>query len=177
MLRWDSIRSDRTLDHPSGHSTFIQKISWSVPKQHQLVNFVRTVNCDEMLSHFIGLVSNGVNSIIPKKYVKVRANEPPWITSKFKSLLKKRQDALANNNKVTFNYYRNLINRYRKSCRAKYYENKVKDLNESNPRNWWSYVKSLSGMATPRSDIFDILKIPEIDTQSTSRNEIANVIN
>ena len=84
---------------------------------------------------------------------------------------------MANNNKVTFNYYRNLINRYRKSCRAKYYENKVKDLNECNPRNWWSYVKSLSGMATPRSDILDILKIPEIDKHSTSPYEIANVIN
>ena len=84
---------------------------------------------------------------------------------------------MAGTNKVTFNYYRNLTNWYRKSCRTKYYANKVKDLGESNPRRWWRYIKSLGGMVTARTDIIDIIKIPEIDTQTTSYCEIAIVIN
>ncbi|CAB4028659.1 Hypothetical predicted protein, partial [Paramuricea clavata] len=82
---------DTRLSYRKSLGRYLSNIKWSTLSELS--------TCDEMLSHFIGLVSNGVNSIIPKKYVKVRANEPPWITSKFKSLLKKRQDALANNNK------------------------------------------------------------------------------
>ena len=44
--------------------------------------------CKDKLLYFTDLVFNGVNSILPKKSVKIRTNEPPWITIKFKSLLK-----------------------------------------------------------------------------------------
>jgi hypothetical protein len=74
--------------------------------------------------------------MLPTKTIKINSNEPPWITTKFKRLIKKRQEALANDNIVTFNYYRNLVNRQRKTCRAKFYASKVKDLNESNPRDY-----------------------------------------
>lgn len=91
---------------------------------------------EEKLLHFLDLLSNGINTMLPTKTIKINSNEPPWITTKFKRLIKKRQEALANDNIVTFNYYRNLVNRQRKTCRAKFYASKVKDLNESNLRDY-----------------------------------------
>ena len=37
------------------------------------------------------------------------------------------------------------MNRERKRCRVIYYNNKVRDLKKTRPRNWWREVKHLCG--------------------------------
>ena len=65
---------------------------------------------------------------MPVKSKTVLSNEPPWITSSLKNLIKSRQNDLKNGNAVEFNWLRNLVNQVRKHCRAKYYEAKVQRL-------------------------------------------------
>ena len=52
------------------------------------------------------------------------------------------------------------MNRERKRCRAIYYNNKVRDLKKTRPRDWWRDVKKLCGNGgSARKDIRSILRI------------------
>ena len=50
------------------------------------------------------------------------------------------------------------MNRYRKSCRAKYHAAKVEHLRDCEPRRWWKEVKKLTGMqSATRMDVTSLL--------------------
>ena len=71
------------------------------------------------------IIKTGLDSILPMKPKIVHRTEPPWINSTLKTLIRKRQVALGRGDRAEFNHLRNLVNRERKRCRAKYYECKV----------------------------------------------------
>ena len=51
------------------------------------------------------------------------------------------------------------MNRYRKSCRAKYYAAKVEHLRDCELRRWWKEVKKLAGMqSATRMDVTSLLR-------------------
>ena len=66
------------------------------------------------------------------------------------------------------------VNRVRKRCRKVYYENKVKDLHYSKPRNWWREVKQLCGSAKSSSgrDLTSILHPDLVCDVPTLANKI-----
>ena len=69
---------------------------------------------------------------------------------------------------------RNKVNRERKRCRSIYYDNKVRDLKDTRPRDWWREVKQLCGKGdSARKDIRSILRI---HTDCTDR-DLADKIN
>ena len=86
---------------------------------------------------------------MPKREIRVCNADAPWMNHKLKSLIVKRQQAFMTVNGVNsilFKYYRNLVNRERKICRAKYFESKIQQLKGEHPKKWWSEVKRLSNM-------------------------------
>ena len=85
----------------------------------------------------------------PKLYV--HNTEPCWVSSRLKTLIRKRQTALHKGDVVEFRYLRNQVNRERKSCRAKYYRLKVEHLKECSSTNWWKEVKKLSDLSNPKT--------------------------
>ena len=116
---------------------------------------------------------------MPMKSETVVSNEPPWITSSLRNLIKLRQNALKCGNSVEFKRLRNLINRGRKQCRAKYYEAKVKHLKDCKPADWWKDVKKLSGMKSAYStkdEVYRSLEIVNGTTQNVTMN-LAKIIN
>ena len=65
------------------------------------------------------------------------------------------------------------LNRERKRCRWVYYENKVKDLQDSKPRDWWREVKQLCGSPkTTGSDLKSVLHPVLVCDESTLANKI-----
>ena len=49
---------------------------------------------------------------MPENVVKVHPNDAPWLSTKLKDLIRKRQVAFHNNKKSTqFKFYRNAVNR------------------------------------------------------------------
>ena len=62
----------------------------------------------------------------------------------------------------------------RKHCRKVYYENKVKDLHDSKPRNWWREVKQLCGSVKSSSgrDLTSILHPDLVCDVPTLANKI-----
>ena len=61
--------------------------------------------------------------------------------------------ALKENRSLQFKFYRNQVNRERKRIKSKYYEAKIIDLRNTEPKKWWSECKKLCGMSKPSIDI------------------------
>ena len=82
---------------------------------------------------FETIVKTGMDILAPKKAKAIHSNEPPWMNSKLKQLIAKRQRALAEGDLDKNRNLRNRVNRERKLCRARFYESTVEHLKESKP--------------------------------------------
>ena len=136
-------------------------------------------SCQEKTSLLQTTINVGLDSIVPLRNKTVRLNEPPWMNTTLKGLIKKRQKALNQENIREFKRLRNQINRQRKKCRAKYYENSVHHLKQCKPSAWWKEVKKLSGMNAIGVDSDEIVKAlkPGDNLSSTDKRDLANEIN
>ena len=134
------------------------------------------VTCEEKVSIFNDIVVNTINTIMPITAKKIHINDAPWMTTKLRGLIKKRQKALNNGNQTIFKYYRNKVNLERKKCRQTYFHEKIKSLKYTKPKDWWRAVKKISGMdPTLKPDILSCLQIEEF--QQLDKFVIANQIN
>ena len=104
------------------------------------------------------ILQTGLDIILPLKSKTVYPNEPPWINSTLKKLIKKRQRALNQGDHAEFNFLRNRVNRERKMCRSKYYECRVHHLKECSPAVWWAEIKRLGGVANSSGTRNNVLK-------------------
>ena len=126
---------------------------------------------------FESIVKVGLDLVLPLRSKTIHLNEPPWISSSLKSLIRRRQRAHSQGNLLEFRMLRNRVNRERKICRAKYYDAKVSHLKECKPSAWWKEVKKLSGMTSASYGGDYIMKsLQNIDGVS-SPLDLANVIN
>ena len=113
--------------------------------------FDQEFSCVEKTSLLVSIVTTGLRTNI------VRSTEPPWMTSKLSTLIKRCQQALNQGNISLFKGLRNKINLERKICRAKYYKNSVQHLKNCKPSSWWSEVRKLSGMQSAGRNSDEIL--------------------
>ena len=134
-------------------------------------------SCEEKSNTLETVIKTGMDILLPLKSKKVPANEPPWVNKKLKSLIHDRQSALSRGDTTNFHHQRNSVNRYRKSCRAKYYAAKVEHLRDCEPCRWWKEVKKLAGMqSVTRTDVTSLLR--NIDpVPNPDLTVLANTIN
>ena len=100
------------------------------------------------------------------------------MTSELKSLILKRQRAFHEHGteSVQFKFYRNAVNRKRKCCKATFYETKIDQMKESDPKSRWKVVKRLSGARqSSSSNLISFLDIDELER--SSMRVIADLIN
>ena len=130
----------------------------------------------EKLSILTGVINFGLDTIMPVRSIKVHETDRPWVSAQLKQLIVRRQKAFASGNKPLFKILRNKVNRERKRCRRVCYENKVKDLQDSKPHDWWREVKQLCGSPkTTGSDLKSVLHPVLVCDESTLANKINQV--
>jgi hypothetical protein len=136
-------------------------------------------SCKEKTSLFQTIINNGLDSIIPLRNKTVRLNEPPWMNTTLKGLIRKRQKVLNQKSTTEFKRLRNQINRQRKKCRAKYYENSVHHLKQCKPSAGWKEVKKLRGMNVIGGTSDEIVKAlrPGDYPSRSDKRDLANEIN
>ena len=117
-----------------------------------------------------------MNATLPLRSKTIQTNEPRWINPTLKKLIR-RQRALFQGNMPLFRLLRNRVNRERKVCRSKYYENNVAQLKQSKPSRWWSEVKKLSGMSSAINDTSSLVKSLQQLCKSSDNLKIANTVN
>ena len=131
-------------------------------------------SCDDKLAAATQIINYDLDAIMPVRSVKVHQTDRPWLNADLKRLIQKRQQAFSSGDTFLFRLLRNKVNRERKRCRAIYYNNKVHDLKNTRPRDWWREVKQLCGNGgSARKDIRSILGI---HTDCTDR-DLADKIN
>jgi len=86
-----------------------------------------------------------INYHFPIIESKQMSNDMPWVTDRFRQLIRAWQSAYRSGNVPVYNKYRNKVQRLAKQLQKQYYECKVQDLRTSNPRKWWSSVKKFLG--------------------------------
>ena len=116
-----------------------------------------------------------MDTIMPAKTINLHINDVPRMTGHLKHLIKCRQEALKDNCSTQFKFYRNQVNRERKYAKAKYYDAKLKDLKNTEPKKWWSECKKLCGMSKPVINI--AAKLLDESQAIEDKINLANEIN
>ena len=164
ITKWDT-RKSRKLEL----GRYLSSINWSIVDS--------LVKCEDKLVLMMNLINIGLNHIMPIQRDKVHVNDRPWITPKFKKLIRHRQNAFISGDTVRFRKFRNLVNRERKILRKSFFTSKVSQLKQTKPSQWWAAVKRISGMS-PLSGSQDLLSQLNIqDLANLSPTVIANKIN
>ena len=139
-------------------TTRLLKRDYRASNKQNLVTSLNTVNwtplmrlnsCDDQLDSFQRVVHNAMDSCTPLRYVKQHPNNKPWITPAIREFIKKRQQAWLNDDLPLYKVYRNKVIKLCKKARHKFYNDKINNIHESNPKKWWGGIKLLSGLSNP----------------------------
>ena len=142
--------------HPSRRAEFgryLCSIDWTSINSDQN-------SCEEMWKFFYDVIFAGLDLLMPIKEIKVSTTDAPWMNDRLKLLIKKRQQAFVTYGSKSINIfkkYRNLVNRERNSCRAKYNKLNIDRLKEYNPQHRRNEVKRISNFSNKQDPI--IIKI------------------
>ena len=97
-------------------------------------------------SFFNSTIRTLLDTHLPERKIRRCSSDRPWIDDSFRYLIRRRQIALLSENQPLYRHYRNKINRARKSLQRKYYQIKIKSLENEHPKRWWNSVKELVGV-------------------------------
>ena len=135
----DIVVSRRVCDHNRkvllAHE--LANINWSALYQMEL--------CEDMVTHFYNTVKTVYDAYLPVCNFKRHSSDKPWVTDRFRLLIRCRQFAYQTGNMTAFRKYRNAAQRLGKKLRQQYYNKQVSRLRQSDPRKWWKNVKQFIG--------------------------------
>lgn len=116
-------------------------------------------SCQSKFENFYQLLIKAIDKYLPFKIMRVHNSDKPWITTRIKSWIKRRQKCLAQHGKYSplFKLWRNKVQYAIKYAKKSFYNSKVKKLKESNTSKWWKEVKNLSGLADKKGQCFQNL--------------------
>ena len=102
-------------------------------------------NCEEKYDLFLTLVSNAIEKHFPLKRCRLSNTDKPWVTSRLKALISKRQTAFHKYGKLSIQYksFRIKVKSEISKSKSIYYHNRVKRLKDSNISKWWRETKML----------------------------------
>ena len=115
---------------------------------HDWGNLINLRSVRDKLDLFSTTMSEAmVDWFFPLQRTKCCTSEKPWITSKLKTLILRRQKSFVLHGKdsPTFKYWRNRVQQECKTCRNNFYERKFAALKDSNVKRWWKEIEGLTG--------------------------------
>ena len=128
--------------------------------------------CEDQLKDFQRVVTGAMNRCLPMRLVKRYPTDKPWITPEIKEAIKVRQQAWAKGNNHSYKIHRNSVIKLSKSGRRRFYNDKVSQMRDTNPKKWWDNIKLLSGLSKPAT--LTNITVNETIVRDT---DLANAIN
>lgn len=115
-----------------------------------LINFDWSVletinNIDAKVEYFNYCITTLLNYFLPIQTVERRQTDKPWVTDKFRRLIRCRQHAWTSGDRTTYNKLRNQVNKLSKHLRNQFYHRRMEGLRSNNPHDWWRRTKQLIG--------------------------------
>ena len=131
-----TIRSERRQKNEDGTRT-----DWSCVQHY--------TTCNEKLTCFNAILSKAIDSHLPMRSIKLHPSDKPWINTNIKKLIAKRQRAWLTGHPSAYSFYRNKATKLCRQSRRTYFNSKILNTKDSNPKKWWKNIKALSGFAKP----------------------------
>ena len=125
-----------------------------------------------MLDIFNKVLYTGLDLLVP-----IRRVCAPRMNDHLKSLILKRQKAFhdGDTESMLYKFYRNAVNRERKSCKGSFYKSNFEHMKEENLKVWWKEVKRICGFNSNPGKDFSHNHIEGIE--NLSDQDLANAIN
>ena len=119
------------------------------------------------LTLFYEILHTQINNHFPKKRTECTTSDKPWMTTKIKSLILKRQKAF-NLGHHTWRFYRNTVSRAIRTAKHSYTASKLSEANTSrDPIAWYWTVKRLCGIH-PKNRNFHITGMEDVSSLDTA---------
>ena len=117
---------------------------WMTQKDWSSV--LNATTCEEKFNKLMLELHFVIDKFLPQRTVRKHPTDRPW-TNKLKKWIFKRQTAFIRHGKdsTIYKFWRNKAQREIKAAKKHYYENRVADVEQTNPRKWWKQIKSLTG--------------------------------
>ena len=118
-------------------------------------------------------LDGAISIFLPQKISKKHPTDRPWITSKIKMWIGKRQFAFSRHAKDsgTYRHWRNKVQGAIKTAKHQYYHEKVAEVEHVNPRKCWRDMKKLAGQVAKQEWYHQFLD------KDTDIKRLANKIN
>ena len=90
-----------------------------------------------------------IDTLMPIQKVKVCSSDKPWVSSRMKALVYRRQRTFKTPGKdsVEFKRYRNKVQREVRNCKRSYYSSKFSSPKETKVSKWWIEVKTIGDLS------------------------------
>lgn len=107
-------------------------------------------NCEDKYAEFYKILRDAIDKFLPVISTKLTSSDKPWITTKLKQLINRRQKAFFKYGKDSPSYkqLRNLVQKECSLAKENYYSKKVTDLKSTNLSRWWKEIKNLGGLTS-----------------------------
>ena len=118
-------------------------------------------------------LDGAISIFLPQKISKKHPTDRPWITSKIKMWIGKRQSAFSRHGKDSgaYRHWRNKVQGAIKTAKHHYYQEKVAEVEHVNPAKWWRDIKKLAGQVAKQEWYHQFLD------KDTDIKRLANKIN
>jgi hypothetical protein len=121
---------------------------------------------------FYDIMLKGIDKYFPTREIKIHVSDKPWISSKTKELIRKRQEVFTPERPLLWRCYRNKVQRAIVKDKKEYYHNRVQRLKRSNPASWYREIRV---MTTNNKSQTSIQPPPGVDPSNAS--DVAQSIN
>ena len=114
------LKRDLRSSKVDGFGRWITQLDWG-----NLLN-LRSVNYKDKFHLFSTTMSDVLDRFFPLLRIKCYTSDKPWMTSKLKTLISRRQKSFVSHgkNSTTCKYWRNRVQQESKMCRKNFYESK-----------------------------------------------------
>jgi hypothetical protein len=130
--------------------TAVNSISWD--------NLYRAKTCSDKFTIFSSILENLIDKHLPFHTVQRNVNDLPWVTDRFRHLIKLRQFHFHSGNTVMFKLFRNKVNRERKKLKSEFVKTTMDDLKQINPKDWWKKIKLISGQNSGSDSLINMVQ-------------------
>ena len=129
-------------------------------------------NSQDCTNAFYNTLNEQMDLHFPTRQVKHHVTDKPWISSKTKDLIKRRQEVFNHSRPPIWRFYRNKVQRSIANDKKNYYHDRVQRHKKSNPAEWYRQIRVMTTNNTSQAPIE-----PPAGTDPSDPKAVANSIN
>ena len=130
---------------------------------------------------FQNMLLNKVEEVFPEKIRKISSDDQPWVTFKLKKLDRARKRVFHKERKSErWKKLDKLFKNEAKCAKADFYKKKIQDLKKTNPRKWYSCLKSITSFDQLKNEEPSVEEINHLTDQEQAdviANQFAKIQN